>query len=598
MSRLIFLFISIITIPVINAQNAIYVNNDAILYLNNKVNTTDAVLRINGNAVNNNGTITNNNSLIEITGNWTNAVTTNAYISTGIERFTGNNDQQINGVWNGTTLNKNQLFDVEILKSSASGQTISLNTNTHVNSTGTLKFTDNYGIIRTDANSHGNNGALYPYYLFLQNPDPSSLSGNSWTGVSQWANNGGATTKYIEGKLKRSVSSNNTYNFPVGVAPTSLDGLEGISVSFTNTFSTTALLAYLQPAAQSSYTNDLITNGGNLFYDIGGLPGVAPANQFPNCVSGPDGHNDLAVIDNAVTHEWILTADAPTSNYNLNVYPGPVLDNLTYVQMGTPCNTLFPKAKYLARNGRIGGDEAAGPTTDSANIGITGLYQKPTGNKLSGQTSFSRFRLFGVTNPNNTTLPVELISLTATVINNTYIRIDWATASEFNNRGFVLQRSTDGSHFDSIAWINGNGTTNVLHNYTYNDLNVQPNITYYFRLKQVDNNGNFVYSNIVAAKITITTGVNNNNNQLGEIIVFPNPITSATVVQLLPYYDGNYELAVYDDLGRVVEHTTVETKAKNSIRVPVASQDWPKGMYILRITNEKNQSNTFKLIKQ
>lgn len=568
------------------------------MYLNNKINSTDAVLRINGNAVNNNGTITNNNSLIEITGNWTNSVSTNAYVSTGIERFTGNSDQQLSGVWNGTTLNKNQLFDVEVLKSSAIGQTVSLNTNTHINANGTLKFTDSYGILRTDINSHGSNGASYSNYLFLQNPDPASLYGNSWTVVSKWSNNGGATTKYIEGKLKRAVNSNNSYDFPVGVAPSSLDGLEGVSVSFSNSFAQTALLTYLQPAAQTSYTNDLITNGGNLFYDIGGIPGVAPANQFPNCISAADGHNDLAFIDNAITHEWIITADAPTSNYNIYVHPGPVLDNLTYVQMGSPCNTIFPKAKYLARNGRIGGDEAVGPITDSAIAGITGLYQKPTGNELTAQSGFSRFRIFGVENPYNTSLPVELVSLTATVVNNLFIRIDWTTASEFNNRGFVLQRSTDGNNFDPIARINGNGTTNILHNYTFNDLNVLRDITYYYRLKQVDNNGNFVYSNVVAARTTLTTNLNNNNNQSEEIAVFPNPLTSVSIIQLLPYYDSNYDITVYNDLGCIIWQSAIAAKVKSLLNLPIVSQDWSKGIYLLRITNEKNQSTTIKLLKQ
>jgi hypothetical protein len=571
------------------AQNEFY-NNGAIVYVNNKVSSSIPTLRVNGEIVNNNGSFTNNTSLIELTGNWTNTSTSNYYVSTGIERFLGAANQTIYGTWNGTTSNQNQFYDLKVKKSAVVGEYVNLNVNTNVNSNGSLEFESTNGIIRSDVSSHTNNGSLYPYQLFLQNPDPTKLIGNSWTAVSQFSNTGGATTKYIEGKLRRAVSSNNTYNFPIGVAPSSLDGMEGVSVAFKSTFTTTDVIAYIQPAATVAYTSDLITNGGTLFYDIGSLPATSPANQFQNCVGTPDGHDDVAVIDAAITHEWILTASAATSNYDLSVHPGAVLDNLSYINMGTPCNSVYPKTKYIARNGKIGGDEAVGPTTNYWVPGATGLYQKPNGNKLTAQTGFSRFRLFGTTIPANTSLPVELVNLNAEAINNEFIKVSWITASESNNKGFILQRSYNNSTFDSIAWIAGNGTTNTIHNYIHDDQNVEKGIIYYYRLKQIDYDNTYSFSNTVSAQL-IPSNVESVN-------VFPNPSNTNTTIQILSTANDQYNLEVFNDIGQNMYANKIEVKANTTTNVNLPSADWAKGMYFIKAqSNNKQKTTITKFIK-
>jgi hypothetical protein len=571
------------------AQNEFY-NNGAVVYVNDKINTSTATLRVNGEIINNNGSFTNYQSLIELTGNWTNTSSTNYYVSTGIERFLGTTDQTIAGTWNGTASNQNQFYDLKVKKTTTSGQNVNLNVNTNVNSNGSLEFESTNGIIRSDVSSHTNNGSLYPYELFLRNSDPTKLISSSWPTVLQFDNTGGATTKYIEGKLRRAVSSNNTYNFPIGVAPASLDGMEGVSVSFTGTFTTTDVLAYIQPAATPTYTSDIITNGGILFYDIGSLPATSPANQFQNCVGTPDGHDDVAVIDAAISHEWILTASAATSNYDLSVHPGPVLDNLSYVNMGTPCNSVYPKTKYIARNGRIGGDQAVGPTINYWTPGVTGLYQRPNGNKLTAQTAFSRFRIFGTTNPTNTSLPVELVNLKAEPINNEFIKVSWTTASEINNKGFVLQRSSNNSSFDSIGWVAGNGTTTNLNNYSFDDRNVEKGIIYYYRLKQIDTDNTYTFSNTVSAKLTPTN--------IESVSVFPNPSDANATIQILSSVNDLYNLEVFNDIGQNMYTNKIDVKANTTSTINLPSTDWAKGMYFIKAqANIKNQITSLKFIK-
>ncbi|MFT3679724.1 MAG: M43 family zinc metalloprotease [Ferruginibacter sp.] len=91
------------------------------------------------------------------------------------------------------------------------------------------------------------------------------------------------------------------------------------------------------------------------------------------------------------------------------------------------------------------------------------------------------------------------------------IVLHWATSEELNNKGFRIERSTDGIHFEQVYWVNGKGTTSSLSDYTFNDNFVQPNIIYYYRLKQVNFDNMEYASAIRQGRITkngITVTVN------------------------------------------------------------------------------------------
>jgi hypothetical protein len=425
----------------------------------------------------------------------------------------------------------------------------------------------------------------------LQNPTPSAFSGYSALGVSNWNNNGGANTKYIEGKLKRNVSSNNTYDFPFGVAIASLDGMEGVKVKFNSTFTTTGLLGYIQPVPFSriAYTSDLIPNGESLFYDIGGDPSTPPTNQFQNCIGGPDGYDDIAIIDAAVNYEWIMTPDAATSNYDISVHPGSVMDNLTYVAMGSPCNSTYPITKYLARDGVIGGDQAIGPVTHTGPPSIMGLMQPPTGNKLVGQTGWSRFRIFGTTDPSNTSLPIELTSFTILPVENTYFQLNWITASEFNNSGYEIQRSLNNTDFIDIGFVGGNGTTNSPHNYVFQDDNVIPEIDYYYRLKQIDFDGKFSYSSVLNGRL-----------RGGSIYTisdfYPNPTNGLAQLDIYAPKETQLKMTIYDLLGQTIriEQKSIQ-QGYNKMNFDVSYL--PNASYITKFSLN-NQTITKQFIKQ
>ncbi len=106
--------------------------------------------------------------------------------------------------------------------------------------------------------------------------------------------------------------------------------------------------------------------------------------------------------------------------------------------------------------------------------------------------------------------PVELNSFKGSINNSNHILLEWATATETNNKGFEVQRSEirdqksgsgDYNGWKRIGFVEGNGTTTQIHIYSFSDLNVIPGI-YKYRLKQIDFDGSYNLSKEVEVKVT------------------------------------------------------------------------------------------------
>lgn len=189
----------------------------------------------------------------------------------------------------------------------------------------------------------------------------------------------------------------------------------------------------------------------------------------------------------------------------------------------------------------------------------------------------------------NSLLPVELVSFTARKLNAAF-ELNWKTASEDNNEGFELERSTDGVSFYKIAWIPGVGNSSELQNYAYTDKELQANQTYYYRLKQMDFDGAFAYSDIL--EIT--------NHVEGTVVVkdfAPNPITGnyADLRVLSPEIQGA-SVAVFDAMGKVVfEKQTTLIKGQHTVRLDLS--DTSAGTYFVRLILADGTSHFKKLVK-
>ncbi len=96
------------------------------------------------------------------------------------------------------------------------------------------------------------------------------------------------------------------------------------------------------------------------------------------------------------------------------------------------------------------------------------------------------------------------------------ILLKWTTSGEVNNRGFVIERSINGTDFEKIGWTDGKGNSSTPTNYVYTDNYVQPGVLYYYRLRQSDMDGRETLSEIRQARI---------KGQSVFVTVSPNPAT-------------------------------------------------------------------------
>lgn len=131
--------------------------------------------------------------------------------------------------------------------------------------------------------------------------------------------------------------------------------------------------------------------------------------------------------------------------------------------------------------------------TTFADYSATGYYSYTA----AFTNGFSRFML---ALPEAGPLPVTLLRFTATP-QGKVILLQWSTSQEVNNKGFALERSTDGANFTRVGWIAGKGNSSTQTDYDYTDRLVQPNVLYYYRLRQTDADNLEKLSGIEQARI-------------------------------------------------------------------------------------------------
>ncbi len=156
------------------------------------------------------------------------------------------------------------------------------------------------------------------------------------------------------------------------------------------------------------------------------------------------------------------------------------------------------------------------------NGGTTGTATNGTIVTSSAVTAFNtQFTLASVSLANP--LPVELTWFKASVTKSGTGLLEWRTESELNNDRFEIERSENGINFTSLGSVDGSGTTNKAHDYQFEDTRPVLSLVYY-RLKQVDFDGAFEYSDIVALDFT-DAEVNS-----GRLLVAPNPANTGSYV--------------------------------------------------------------------
>lgn len=181
-------------------------------------------------------------------------------------------------------------------------------------------------------------------------------------------------------------------------------------------------------------------------------------------------------------------------------------------------------------------------------------------------------------------VPVELISFTASV-NNAEIKISWTTATELNNSGFEIQRKNENSIWIPIGFIEGNGTTTKQNSYYFTDQNPVVGTNKY-RLKQVDFDGSFEYSNEVEADFMLQEYVLQQN--------YPNPFNPETKINFNIPKEEFINVTIYNSLGEKVATLLNGVMNAGSHSIIFDANGFASGLYILKMTSG-SYSNTIKM---
>jgi len=183
-------------------------------------------------------------------------------------------------------------------------------------------------------------------------------------------------------------------------------------------------------------------------------------------------------------------------------------------------------------------------------------------------------------------LPVELISFTVSITNNSTV-LHWQTATEVNNYGFDVERSTKNEGWEKIAFVQGYGNSNSPKSYSFAD---EPfgEREFNYRLKQIDTDGKYKYSQEVEVYLEIPVKFSVKQN-------FPNPFNPTTRIEFTLPSENNVEIKVFNILGMEVATLLYENRQAGTHSVEFNASELSSGIYFYKIVSG-NYSEIKKMI--
>ncbi len=196
---------------------------------------------------------------------------------------------------------------------------------------------------------------------------------------------------------------------------------------------------------------------------------------------------------------------------------------------------------------------------------------------LAGNNGIGAYHAYGCY------LPVELVSFTAET-NNAGILLKWITATEVNNKGFEIERTSpqpspsegEGAEWRVIGFVQGNGTTTEQTSYSFEDSELKYGI-YKYRLKQIDYDGSFEFSDIVE----VTVGLPQEYVLMQN---YPNPFNPATTIKYSIAEEGLVNLSVYNLLGQKVAELKNDVLQPGYYETEFDASSLSSGVYVYKLS--------------
>ena len=311
--------------------------------------------------------------------------------------------------------------------------------------------------------------------------------------------------------------------------------------------------------------------------------------------------DDIQIVDvvtpTTAASNVAVTPSATTANVTCTAGNGQgrmIVARLSSALAVAPTNnTLYTASAVFGSTNTTGTGNFIVYMGSGTSVNVTGLTA------LTGYTfdvyeyngKYMHVRFANAISSSTTTTPVKLVSLKATKINEDVL-VKWTTASELNNRGFNVERSVDGKTFDFVGFVKGSGNSSVNNNYTLQDAKafVSKGVNkLYYRLKQLDNDGKFEYSQVVT--------VENNNDLTTEIVTYPNPFSDKLSIDINGANAGNASIQVMDISGRLIMSFDKTIVDGNQTLILDGLAPLSQGVYFVRVS-ASGLNHVTKLIKQ
>lgn len=366
-------------------------------------------------------------------------------------------------------------------------------------------------------------------------------------------------------------TATNTSGGPLGLSDAELDLVTGGTITIGHAQAGNITVSAAISHATSNI--NLVTNGditisggsfsagtGTLLLDCGTSPAAVKPTQSGTDVttSALSFGSDLAIVINGTTVDAQYT--------QLNVAGAVNLSGVDLVLSGSYVPVVGQTFLIVANDG-----------TDAITGTFNGLAEGATITNFLGSAHNATISYLGIGGGGNdvlltvtAVLPVELAGFNVSV-DRTAAILTWVTASEHNNRGFDVERSSDGRHWNPIGFVPGHGTTLEAQSYRFTDERPLPGTNYY-RLRQMDFDGQEAYSGVVSIHLP----------KLAENVVqaFPNPVGNGelTLYFLHDLQESSAMLRLYSPTGQLVrEQPASGREAKLDLT------DLPAGVYMVEL---------------
>jgi hypothetical protein len=232
---------------------------------------------------------------------------------------------------------------------------------------------------------------------------------------------------------------------------------------------------------------------------------------------------------------------------------------------------------------------AGAENKSSGTISGSGSLTVPAGIENTGGST-----VFGSTDPNpdctagcsEASLPVELLYFYAE--NEAYITLNWATAVEINNDFFSIERSEDGEQFYEIARVDGHGNSNQKNAYRFTDKFILSPVEFY-RLKQVDFDGQFEYFHIIRAETNL-------KKEQVLIRAYPTIVRDKKIFLSSSNPFQVNEISIYRLDGGEIKNLKQEVIQKNPLNYTINLTNIERGFYFMKMTSSEGLDFSTRLI--